>query len=336
MTTEGLSKSKDRQSSRKLRATTTRAAQAKVAVSVQAQALLSAQTLAWFDQFLQELDMTDGLSRLTQASYLSDLQQFAIFCQQLPIDLLAVNADVLQDYLAFRQQQQRSMRSSARMLSSLRRFYLWLQQKQLIAVLPMEHLPNPKLGVRLPKTLSEADVDALLAAPDPQDALGMRDKAMLELLYATGLRVSELVGLTLSQINLRQGVVLAHGKGNKQRLVPMGQVAVDCLQSYLHGARVTLLQERSDVLFPSLRGSMMTRQTFWHRIKHYAKIAGILAPLSPHTLRHAFATHLLNHGADLRVVQLLLGHSDLSTTQIYTHVALQRLQDLHQQHHPRG
>ena len=195
----------------------------------------------------------------------------------------------------------------------------------------------PKLGRPLPKSLSEADVEALLAAPDTGSALGMRDRSMLEVLYACGLRVSELIGLSLDQLNLRQGVVLAFGKGSKERLVPLGEEAIVWLERFLREARGELLGEQpSDVLFPSQRGEQMTRQAFWYRIKLHARVAGIDKPLSPHTLRHAFATHLLNHGADLRTVQMLLGHSDLSTTQIYTHVARARLQELHARHHPRG
>ncbi|RMS51357.1 hypothetical protein ALP65_01408 [Pseudomonas aeruginosa] len=207
----------------------------------------------------------------------------------------------------------------------------------LIAEDPTLQVDLPQLGKPLPKSLSEADVEALLAAPEVDDPLGLRDRTMLEVLYACGLRVSELVGLTLEQVNLRQGVVKVFGKGSKERLVPLGEEAIGWLERYLREARGDLLGGRpSDVLFPSLRGEQMTRQTFWHRIKHHAQVAAIGTSISPHTLRHAFATHLLNHGADLRVVQMLLGHSDLSTTQIYTHIARARLQDLHARHHPRG
>ena len=199
------------------------------------------------------------------------------------------------------------------------------------------HIDAPKLGRPLPKTLSEQDVERLLAAPDVETVLGLRDRAMLEMLYATGLRVSELVSLELPQVNMRQGVVRTIGKGNKERLVPMGEECLDWLQQYLRESRPELMSGRvGDVLFPSKRGQVMTRQTFWHVIKRHAKHAGIGTALSPHTLRHAFATHLLNHGADLRVLQMLLGHSDLSTTQIYTHVARARLKTLHGEHHPRG
>ncbi|MEE3157664.1 MAG: site-specific tyrosine recombinase XerD, partial [Pseudomonadota bacterium] len=243
----------------------------------------------------------------------------------------------LMAYLGWRLAAGYQARSSARMLSCVRSFYRYLLRQQLISEDPTRDVAMPKLGRPLPKSLSEADVERLLAAPDTEDSLGLRDRCMLEVLYATGLRVSELVGLRLDQLNLRQGVVRVTGKGSKERLVPLGEEAMSWLEQYLHSARIQLLAGKpSDVLFPSRLGQMMTRQTFWHRIKHHALTAGIRSNLSPHTLRHAFATHLLNHGADLRVVQMLLGHSDLSTTQIYTHIARQRLHDLHAQHHPRG
>ena len=201
---------------------------------------------------------------------------------------------------------------------------------------PSARIEAPKLGRTLPKSLTEAEVEALLSAPVTDDPIGLRDKAMLELLYATGLRVSELVGLSLAQVNLRQGVVRVLGKGSKERLVPLGDEAIDWLQSYLQNARPLLQKAPVDALFLTRRGEAMSRQAFWYLIKRYAVKVRITKSLSPHTLRHAFATHLLNHGADLRVVQMLLGHSDLSTTQIYTHVARERLKDLHTQHHPRG
>ena len=200
----------------------------------------------------------------------------------------------------------------------------------------MVNIAQPKAGQSLPKTLSEAEVEALLGAPDIEDPMGLRDKAMLELLYATGLRVTELVGLRMEQINLRQAVVFVKGKGNKERLVPLGEEAMYWLEQFLKVGRSQMIKHATDFVFPSKRGIGMTRQTFWHRIKHYAILASVESPLSPHTLRHAFATHLLNHGADLRVVQMMLGHSDLSTTQIYTHVANERLKSVHEQHHPRA
>jgi integrase/recombinase XerD len=222
-------------------------------------------------------------------------------------------------------------------LSCLRGYYRHLLRSGLLTEDPTLGLDSPRLGRPLPKTLSEADVDALLQAPNLEELIGFRDRCMLELLYACGLRVSELTGLTVSQLSLNQGVVRISGKGGKERLVPVGEEALHWLQRYLREIRPQLLGETSsEVLFPSRRAQMMTRQTFWHRIKQHAITAGIHKPISPHVLRHAFATHLVNHGADLRVVQLLLGHSDLSTTQIYTHVARQRLQSLHAKHHPRG
>jgi integrase/recombinase XerD len=200
----------------------------------------------------------------------------------------------------------------------------------------MINIAQPKAGQSLPKTLSEAEVEALLSAPNIEEPMGLRDKAMLELLYATGLRVTELVGLRMEQINLRQAVVFVKGKGNKERLVPLGEEAMYWLEQFLKLGRAQMIKHATDFVFPSKRGVGMTRQTFWHRIKHYAILASVESPLSPHTLRHAFATHLLNHGADLRVVQMMLGHSDLSTTQIYTHVANERLKSVHAEHHPRA
>jgi integrase/recombinase XerD len=220
----------------------------------------------------------------------------------------------------------------------MRRLFQYLYRENMRSDDPTALLASPKLPQRLPKDLSEAQVDALLKAPCVDQPLELRDKAMLEVLYATGLRVSELVGLTISDVSLRQGVVRVIGKGNKERLVPLGEEAVYWIENYLEHGRPWMVNGQAlDVLFPSNRSQQMTRQTFWHRIKHYAILAGIDSErLSPHVLRHAFATHLLNHGADLRVVQMLLGHSDLSTTQIYTHVATERLKQLHQQHHPRA
>jgi integrase/recombinase XerD len=231
----------------------------------------------------------------------------------------------------------RSPRTVSRRLSALRRFYRYLIRENIVAKDPTSALKAPRLGRRLPRSLSETDVEALLHAPHTQSVLGLRDRTMLEVLYATGLRVSELVGMTLSEINQQQGVVRVIGKGGKERLVPFGETAQIWVERYLREARGELVRRQmSEVVFPSTRGGAMTRQAFWYAIKKYARRAGIDSSLSPHTLRHAFATHLLNHGADLRVVQMLLGHSDISTTQIYTHVAAQRLKDLHAQHHPRG
>jgi integrase/recombinase XerD len=240
-------------------------------------------------------------------------------------------------FLADRSQSGVKASSLARSLSSIKGFYQYMVRENYIEVNPAALIESPKQGRPIPKSLTEADVEALLAAPNVGTDLGLRDRAMLELLYACGLRVSELIELDMSQLNLSAGVVKVFGKGSKERLVPVGEVAQNWLQKYIKQARPQLLKVASSgVLFPSNRGQHMTRQTFWHRIKQHGITAGIQKPLSPHVIRHAFATHLLNHGADLRVIQMLLGHSDLSTTQIYTHVATQRLQNLHSQHHPRG
>lgn len=289
------------------------------------------------DQFLDALWLEKGLSQNSRDAYRSDLALFNGWLHERGIALDAAGRDVLLDHLAWRVEQGYKARSTARLLSGARGFYRYLLREKLIGSDPTLQIDMPLLGKPLPKSLSEADVEALLQAPDLSEPIGQRDRAMLEVLYACGLRVTELISLTLDQVNLRQGVLRVVGKGNKERLVPMGEEAVVWVERYLRDGRHELLGGRpSDVVFPSQRGEQMTRQTFWHRIKHQAQVAGIAKSLSPHTLRHAFATHLLNHGADLRVVQMLLGHSDLSTTQIYTHVARARLQDLHAKHHPRG
>ncbi|TDV46417.1 tyrosine recombinase XerD subunit [Pseudomonas graminis] len=289
------------------------------------------------DRFLDALWLEKGLSDNTRDAYRSDLALFNGWLQEKGVDLMSVSREAILDHLGWRVDNGYKPRSTARLLSGVRGFYRYLLREKLIAVDPTLQVDMPQLGKPLPKSLSEADVEALLAAPDLSDAIGQRDRAMLEVLYACGLRVTELISLTLEQVNLRQGVLRIMGKGSKERLVPMGEEAIVWVERYMRDARHELLNGRpSDVLFPSQRGEQMTRQTFWHRIKHQAKVAGIGKSLSPHTLRHAFATHLLNHGADLRVVQMLLGHSDLSTTQIYTHVARARLQEIHAKHHPRG
>ena len=289
------------------------------------------------EEFLDVLWLEKGLSDNTLSAYRSDLQQFGAWLGSRGLTLLKVESTDILGFQAYLGEQQRARSSVSRILSALRRFYAWLLLEQRLTANPMALIDNPKKQQALPGTLSQAQVEALLEAPDIEDPVHFRDKAMLEVLYATGLRVTELVTLTLPQVNLQQGLVRVTGKGNKDRLVPLGEQAVFWLQEYLAKGRLLLLNQLdSDVLFPSKRGRQMTRQTFWHRIKLHATTAGIGTELSPHTLRHAFATHLLNHGADLRVVQLLLGHSDLSTTQIYTHVAKARLQALHQQHHPRA
>lgn len=308
----------------------------KFAMRTSATIELSANTVEVIQQFLDQLFLEQDASPHTLSAYGTDLKLFATYLQHRQQALFSVTPDEINAYLAERVDQGFNPRSTSRLLSSLRRFYGYWHQQGKLASNPVVHLLNPKIGSSLPKTLSEADVDALLAAPDLTDTIQFRDKAMLELLYATGLRVTELVSLSMQQLYINQGVVRVLGKGRKERLVPMGEEAQYWLSRYLREIRPMLLGTAQDVVFPSNRQQAMTRQTFWHRIKFYAKVAGIQATLSPHTVRHAFATHLLNHGADLRVVQLLLGHSDLSTTQIYTHVAQARLQQLHQQHHPRG
>ncbi|SDT92699.1 site-specific tyrosine recombinase XerD [Halopseudomonas salegens] len=288
-------------------------------------------------RYVDLLWLEKGLSAHSLDAYRSDLSKYAGYLAAHDSHLLAGRREDLLTYLQWRLQQGVSARSTARALSCLRGFYRYALREALIIEDPCRDVAMPQLGRALPKALSEAEVEALLAAPNCDDALGLRDRCMLEVLYACGLRVSELVGLRLDQLNLRQGVVRVTGKGNKERLVPLGDEALDWLARYLQHARDSLLAgSGDDIVFPSRRGQPMTRQAFWHRIKQHASHAGILSPLSPHTLRHAFATHLINHGADLRVVQLLLGHSDLSTTQIYTHIARLRLRELHASHHPRG
>lgn len=289
------------------------------------------------EHYLDALWMEKGLSANTLASYRRDLGQFELWLHERGLSLPDAGRTDVQAYLGARLQQGQSPRSSARFLSCVRGFYRFQLREGRLQADPTLNIDSPRLGRSLPKSLSEADVETLLMAPVLDDVLEYRDRVMLELLYACGLRVSELVGLQLGQLSLNQGLVRVFGKGSKERLVPMGEEAQSWLQRYLLGAREALLRGgASEVLFPSRRGSAMTRQAFWYRIKRYARRAGIEKTLSPHTLRHAFATHLLNHGADLRVVQMLLGHSDLSTTQIYTHVARARMQALHECHHPRG
>lgn len=290
------------------------------------------------EQFLDAMWMERGLSENTLSSYRNDLMKLLqwMVANNYRLDFISLSG--LQEYQSWLVDQAYKQTSRARMLSAIRRLFQYLHREKVRADDPSALLVSPKLPKRLPKDLSEEQVDALLNAPDPNDPMELRDKAMLELLYATGLRVTELVSLTMENVSLRQGVVRVTGKGGKERLVPMGENAVDWIETFLQNGRSELLGENtSDVVFPSKRARQMTRQTFWHRIKHYAVLAGIDTELlSPHVLRHAFATHLLNYGADLRVVQMLLGHSDLSTTQIYTHVATERLKQLHSEHHPRA
>ncbi len=298
---------------------------------------MSADNQALLDNFIDHLWLEDGLSKNTLQSYRLDLDAFAGWLLQTENKHLdqAVQADI-QQYLAVRFPQSKP-RSISRLIASLRRFYRHALREGRITVDPTLQIDSPKLPRSLPKSLNEEEVEALLNAPDTVQPIGMRDRAMLELLYACGLRVSELVGLKVMEVSLQEGVIRVTGKGSKTRLVPMGEEAVEWLGQYLKTSRPEILQKRlSDSLFVTQRGEAMTRQAFWYLIKRYALLAGIHKPMSPHVLRHAFATHLLNHGADLRVVQLLLGHADISTTQIYTHVARERLKQLHAIHHPRG
>ncbi|HET9106515.1 MAG TPA: site-specific tyrosine recombinase XerD [Steroidobacteraceae bacterium] len=288
-------------------------------------------------RFLDAVWLERGLSANTLAAYRADLTALARWLAERRVPIVATSRADLQDFIAWRVREGARPRSTARQLSSFRRFFRYLVREGGITEDPTAQIAMPKIGRSLPKSLTEEEVEALLGAPVVSDPLGNRDRTMLEVLYATGLRVSELVNLQHGQINLNQGVIRILGKGNRERLIPLGEEAVRWLMEFEHGARGEILLERqTDFLFPTRRGDRMTRQAFWHIIKRYARKAGISKALSPHTLRHAFATHLLNHGADLRVVQMLLGHSDLSTTQIYTHVARERMKELHSQHHPRG
>ena len=296
--------------------------------------------LDFIDRYLDAVWVERGLSENTLAAYRRDLGALARWLDQhKSVSLLECHANDLRDYLAARLNSGANGRSTARMLSSLRGFYAYYIRERRIETDPTALIDSPSIGRPLPKTLTEDDVEKLIAAPDMSQPLGLRDRAMLELIYACGLRVSELIGLSLEQLSLRQGVVHVRGKGNKERLIPMGEHAIDCVQRYLGAAREDLLKGANnavDAVFVTRRGGAMTRQSFWYIVKRYAKAAGINKTISPHTLRHAFATHLINHDADLRAVQMLLGHSSLSTTQIYTHVARERLQNLYAQHHPRA
>lgn len=289
------------------------------------------------EHFLDSVWMESGLSAHTLAAYRNDLRGLAAWLGPQGVALADARREHLLEYLANRAAAGTQARSAARLLSSLRRFYRHLLRENRIQTDPSARIDAPRLGRPLPTSLSEAQVDALLQTPDTRTPLGLRDRAMLEVLYACGLRVSELVGLHIEQLNLRQGVLRVSGKGRKERLVPLGEEAHAWLARFLAETRPLLLNGvTSAAVFPGRGGEPLTRQAFWYRIKAHARAADIRTPLSPHTLRHAFATHLVNHGADLRVVQLLLGHSDLSTTQIYTHVARERLRELHARHHPRG
>lgn len=287
------------------------------------------------EHFLEVLYVEEGLSDNTRAAYGSDLRKLAKWAlAEHESDLLALEYTHLAAYF---EQLQIAKSSQARIFSTLKRFYSWAKLMNLISTNPTAKLERAKTSRPLPKSLSQEDVVALLAAPDPDHPEGLRDRTMLEVIYATGLRVSELCKLTAAQVNTQHGIVRTTGKGNKDRLVPLGQEAVTWLDRYLAGARSDILGGRkSQYLFPTRRSEHMRRESFWHLIRRYGQQAGVRGDLSPHTMRHAFATHLLNNGADLRVVQLLLGHSSLSTTQIYTHIADHRLQQLHAEHHPRG
>jgi len=297
---------------------------------------LALETSAELDIFIDHLWLEDGLSKNTLQSYRLDLTGFALWVQARHTQLLAVTDADIQQYLAVRFPQSKP-RSIGRLIASLRRFYRYCLRENKISIDPTLRIESPKLPRSLPKSLNEDEVVALLNAPNLDEAAGLRDRAMLELLYACGLRVSELVSIKTTEVSVADAVVRVTGKGSKTRLVPMGEEAADWIARYLREGRPAILQKRlCDALFVTNRGDAMTRQAFWYLIKRYALLAGITKHMSPHVLRHAFATHLLNHGADLRVVQMLLGHSDISTTQIYTHVARERLKRLHSQHHPRG
>jgi integrase/recombinase XerD len=291
---------------------------------------LSAPTI--LDSFTDALWLEDGLSKNTLSSYRRDLEQLASFLKKTPLEKARE-----EDLFGFLASRKGRSSSAARRLSSLKRFYGWCLRERRTRVDPTLKLDPPKRTPRFPKTLSEADVEALLAAPDVATPLGMRDRAMFEVLYASGLRVSELVGLKVFEVNLDAGVLRVLGKGSKERLVPLGEEAVDWVRRYMKDFRPELLKKKSsEHLFITGRGTGMTRQAFWQNIKRYGARAVPGKHFSPHVLRHAFATHLINHGADLRVVQMLLGHADISTTQIYTHVARERMKALHAKHHPRG
>ena len=290
------------------------------------------------DEFSDSLWLEDGLSRNTLASYCNDLRQFGVWLEKSSsLNLIEARHSDLLEFLAYKVSIKVKANTTSRELSSLKRFYRFLLRQGKVQADPSLNISAPKLPRNLPHNLTEKDVEVLLRTPDVKQSLGLRDRTMLEVLYASGLRVSELVNLKIAQVSLSTGVVRVMGKGGKERLAPLGEEALNWIDAYMAEARLKLLGEKvSEALFVTARGSAMTRQAFWHLIRRHASQAGINKPLSPHTLRHAFATHLLNHGADLRVVQLLLGHSDISTTQIYTHVASARLKQLHVKHHPRG
>ena len=300
---------------------------------------LSESTSRVLDRFADGLWLSDGLARNTLESYRRDVRQFASWLDEARGKaLLEAGTGDLQRHLAWQVESKRAKpRTTGRLVSSLKRFFQFALREGLRGDDPSADLESPKVPRSLPRSLSEAEVEALLGAPDVETAQGLRDRAMLETLYASGLRVSELVGLKTVQVSLDMNVIRILGKGAKERLTPLGEEASDWIARYQREARQQLLRARkSDALFVTARGGPMTRQSFWSLVKRHARVAGIGQAISPHTLRHAFATHLINHGADLRVVQMLLGHADISTTQIYTHVARERLKALHRKHHPRG
>ncbi|MGI9289711.1 MAG: site-specific tyrosine recombinase XerD [Gammaproteobacteria bacterium] len=302
-----------------------------------AEAPASKSAEAIIDKFLDAIWMERGLSANTLGAYRADLVALRRWLAERDTGLIQASRSDLLAFIAWRTEQGAKPRSTARQLSSFRRFYRFLLREGTIQEDPTIKIDMPRIGRSLPQSLTEAEVESLLAAPEVSDPLGHRDRTMLEVLYATGLRVSELINLKQSEINLNQGVLRIVGKGDRERLIPLGEEAQNWIRDFIAGSRSEILLERqTDYLFPTRRGDRMTRQAFWHIIKRYSKQADISSKMSPHTLRHAFATHLLNNGADLRVVQMLLGHSDLSTTQIYTHVARARMKELHSQHHPRG
>jgi integrase/recombinase XerD len=305
--------------------------------TVEAEAPASKSAEAIIDKFLDAIWMERGLSANTLGAYRADLVALRRWLAERDTSLVYATRSDLLAFIAWRTEQGAKPRSTARQLSSFRRFYRFLLREATIQEDPTIKIDMPRIGRSLPQSLTEAEVESLLAAPDVSDPLGHRDRTMLEVLYATGLRVSELINLKQSEINLNQGVLRIVGKGDRERLIPLGEEAQNWIRDFIAGSRTEILLERqTDYLFPTRRGDRMTRQAFWHIIKRYSKLAEISNKMSPHTLRHAFATHLLNNGADLRVVQMLLGHSDLSTTQIYTHVARARMKEMHSQHHPRG
>jgi integrase/recombinase XerD len=295
------------------------------------------QSAALIDRFIDTLWVEDGLAPLSLAAYRRDLSLYAVWLESSAQRTLEHTRE--SDLLGYMSERHTATRATTanRRLTVFRRFFRWALRERLCIADPTLKLLAARQPLRVPKALSEAQVEALLAAPDTESALGLRDRTMIELMYASGLRVSELVGLKTVHVGLSEGALRVTGKGSKERMVPFGQEAHAWIRRYLQDARADILQAKvSDALFVTVRGGAMTRQMFWILVKRYALAAGIQVPLSPHTLRHAFATHLLNHGADLRAVQMLLGHADISTTTIYTHVARERLRQLHATHHPRG